>query len=331
MEHDLPESSATNRSNNIDQSYRNAKSSKRTGPNILHTIVSFRTKSCNVAQVIIEMNNPSKILQKTFSNVTRHNCARDFHEYHGISRSLLPAPRTCRHCHARLFLHETTELCCKSGKTVLPPIPAPPEMIDLFCEQIADGRHFRKNIKAYKHVFSSTSMGVDFDEELAGGSRGVYTFRAHGAIDHKIGSLLPYSRQRPRYLQRHLYDTEHEVENRMSETSGLRRHIVKKLKHILDAHNPFVQNFRQMAQSADIQNYKLIIKEQLVDRRQYDLPTTSQVAAIIVGGDEATFIRGRDIAIQPIGGNLRYIQDIVGFYDPMQHPFLYCMGPMDGM
>ncbi|KAH7851020.1 hypothetical protein Vadar_006182 [Vaccinium darrowii] len=112
----------------------------------------------------------------------------------------------------------------------------------------------------------------------------------------------------------------------MSETSGLRRHIVEKLKHLLDAHNPFVQNFRQMAQSPDIQNYELIIKEQPVDRRQYDLPTASQVAAIIVGGDEAALIKGRDIAIQPFGGNLRYIQDIVGFYDPMQYPFLLPYG-----
>ncbi|KAH7857497.1 hypothetical protein Vadar_013390 [Vaccinium darrowii] len=184
------------------------------------------------------------------------------------------------------------------------PNEAPPEMADLFCEQTTDGRHFRKNIRAYNHVFSFTSMGVDFDEELAGGSRGVYTFRAHGAIYHRIGSLLPYSDQRPRYLQLYIYDTDHEIENRMSETSGLRRHIVEKLKHILDAHNPFVHNFRRMAQSPDIQNYKLIIKEQPVDRRQYDLPTASQVAAIIIGGDEAALIQGRDIAIQTIGGNL---------------------------
>ncbi|KAH7865779.1 hypothetical protein Vadar_011094 [Vaccinium darrowii] len=259
---------------------------------------------------------------RPYVNITRYNCARDFHEYQGIPRSQLPAPTTCHHCHARLFLHETTELCCKSGKTVLPPIPAPPEMTDLFCEQTADGRHFRKNIRAYNHVFSFISMGVHDDKELPGGSRGVYTFRAQGTIYHRIGSLLPYSDQRPRYLQLYIYDTDHEVEHRMSETSGLRRHIVEKLKHILDAYNPFVQNFRQLAQYPDIQDYKLIIKEQPVDRRQYDLPTASQVAAIIVGGDEAALIKGRDTIIQSIGGNLLNIQDITDFYDPMQYPLL---------
>ncbi|KAH7853445.1 hypothetical protein Vadar_002482 [Vaccinium darrowii] len=259
---------------------------------------------------------------RPYVNITRYNCARDFHEYQGIPRSQLPAPTTCHHCHARLFLHETMELCCKSGKTVLPPIPAPPEMTDLFCEQTADGRHFRKNIRAYNHVFSFISMGVHDDKELPGGLRGVYTFRAQGTIYHRIGSLLPYSDQRPRYLQLYIYDTDHEVEHRMSETSGLRRHIVEKLKHILDAYNPFVQNFRQLAQYPDIQDYKLIIKEQPVDRRQYDLPTASQVAAIIVGGDEAALIKGRDIVIQSIGGNLLNIQDITGFYDPMQYPLL---------
>ncbi|KAH7856913.1 hypothetical protein Vadar_006834 [Vaccinium darrowii] len=158
-------------------------------------------------------------------------------------------------------------------------------------------------------------MGVHDDKELPGGSRGVYTFRAQGTIYHRIGSLLPYSDQRPRYLQLYIYDTDHEVEHRMSETSGLRRHIVEKLKHILDAYNPFVQNFRQLAQYPDIQDYKLIIKEQPVDRRQYDLPTASQVAAIIVGGDEAAQIKGRDIVIQSIGGNL----------------YFYRMGLMDGI
>ncbi|KAG5525404.1 hypothetical protein RHGRI_031907 [Rhododendron griersonianum] len=232
----------------------------------------------------------------------------------------------CQHCGARLFHRETTELCCKSGKTKLPSITAPVELIELFSEQTSDGRHFRKNIRAYNHVFSFTSMGVHVDEQLAGGSRGVYTFRAQGTIYHRIGRLLPYSDQRPRFLQLYIYDTDHEVENRMEESNGLRQHIIEKIKNILDAQNPFVHTFRQMAQRPDIQDCNLILREQPPDRRQYNLPTASQVAAIVVGGDEAGLISGRDIVVQCIGGRLLNIQDIVGFYDPLQYPLLLPYG-----
>lgn len=257
---------------------------------------------------------------------TTYNYARDFHESQGVPLSQLPQPTMCQHCGARLFHRETTELCCKSGKTKLPSITAPVELIELFSEQTSDGRHFRKNIRAYNHVFSFTSMGVHVDEQLAGGSRGVYTFRAQGTIYHRIGSLLPYSDQRPRFLQLYIYDTDHEVENRMEESNGLRQHIIEKIQNILDAQNPFVRTFRQMAQRPDIQDCNLIIREQPPDRRQYNLPTASQVAAIVVGGDEAGLISGRDIVVQCIGGRLLNIQDIVGFYDPLQYPLLLPYG-----
>ncbi|KAI8535797.1 hypothetical protein RHMOL_Rhmol10G0202000 [Rhododendron molle] len=81
-----------------------------------------------------------------------------------------------------------------------------------------------------------------------------------------------------------------------------------------------------MAQRPDIQDCNLIIREQPPNRRQYNLPTASQVAAIVVGGDEAGLISGRDIVVQCIGGRLFNIQDIVGFYDPLQYPLLLPYG-----
>ncbi|KAL0346411.1 UNVERIFIED_CONTAM: hypothetical protein Scaly_1657100 [Sesamum calycinum] len=68
---------------------------------------------------------------------------------------------------------------------------------------------------------------------------------------HKIGTLLPSPGTRPRYIQMFIYDTEHEIENRLLENNGLDRGLVDKIKHILDAHNPFVQTLRQLAQRDD--------------------------------------------------------------------------------
>ncbi|KAK4404281.1 hypothetical protein Sango_0796700 [Sesamum angolense] len=81
---------------------------------------------------------------------------------------------------------------------------------------------------------------------------GVYDFRAHGTIYHKIGTLLPVSRTRPRYIQMFIYDTKHETENRLLENNSLDRELVDKIKRILDAHNLFFQTLRQLAQRDDI-------------------------------------------------------------------------------
>ncbi|KAI8537401.1 hypothetical protein RHMOL_Rhmol09G0020900 [Rhododendron molle] len=91
-------------------------------------------------------------------------------------------------------------------------------------------------------------MGVHVDEQLAGGSRGVYTFRAQGTIYHRIGSLLPYSNQRPRFLQLYIYDTDHEVENRMEESTStnssyLINRLLRELNELLSQHNRTISDY----------------------------------------------------------------------------------------
>ncbi|XP_073122002.1 uncharacterized protein [Henckelia pumila] len=71
---------------------------------------------------------------------------------------------------------------------------------------------------------------------------------------------------------------------------------------------------------------KLIIKEQQPNQRQYNLPTTSQVAAVIVDNECPYNLSSRDIIVQGIGGHLMNIQDIVGYYDPLQYPLLLSYG-----
>ncbi|KAL0430414.1 UNVERIFIED_CONTAM: ATP-dependent DNA helicase PIF1 [Sesamum radiatum] len=155
-------------------------------------------------------------------------------------------------------------------------------------------------MSAFNHIFSFTSLGAKLDESVAG-RQGVYTFRAHGTMYHKIGTLLPSPGVRPRYIQMLIYDTEHEIENRLLENNGLDKELVDKIKYILDAHNPFVQTLRQLAQRDDILDCKLLIKERPTAHSRYALPTASQVVAIIVGGDE---IRMHNPSILLYGGRL---------------------------
>ncbi|GAA0170172.1 hypothetical protein LIER_40909 [Lithospermum erythrorhizon] len=191
-----------------------------------------------------------------------YNCARNFHEYHEAVKHRFPVPTICTKCQAKLFKSETRGLCCRNGAIVLPKIPVPEELLGLFDDQSEEGRLFRQKIRSYNHVFSFTSMGVRLDENLVNAQQGVYTFRAHRAIYHKIDSLLLNLRTRPRFLQLYIYDTEHKTDNRLLENESLDRNLLEKIKRILDDCNPFVFQFRQQAQRPQLDNYRLVIKEQ---------------------------------------------------------------------
>ncbi|KAL0404003.1 UNVERIFIED_CONTAM: hypothetical protein Sradi_2041100, partial [Sesamum radiatum] len=169
-------------------------------------------------------------------------------------------------------------------------------------------------------------MGVALDENLPAFNQGIYTFRAHGLIYHRIGSLLPPPGVRPRYLQIFIYDTENELEHRLQESGGLDPELIEKIRHILDAHNPFVKIFRQLARRTDIHDCRLLIRDRPSTHLQYTLPTASQVAAILVGGEELTESSDRDIIVQTVGGELINIKDYAGYYDPLQYPLFLPYG-----
>ncbi|XP_052112761.1 uncharacterized protein LOC107472399, partial [Arachis duranensis] len=160
-----------------------------------------------------------------------------------IIRTPLPVPRTCHYCSARLFHHETFEMCCNGGKVSLPRVNGPQELLEIFLDPSAEGNHFRKHIRGYNHVFSFTSCGVHIDEQLAITGHGIYTFR--------------------------------------------------------------------LTQRSDVHECSLVIRERPANQPQYSLPTASQVAAIIVGDDVETMIRGRDIKVQTHAGSLRRIQEFI--------------------
>jgi len=71
----------------------------------------------------------------------------------------------------------------------------------------------------------------------------------------------------------------------MLENPQLHQTIVHKLQQILHRCNPFVHVFRQLAQEPNIQICSLLIKERLVNQPHYNLPTTYQVAVVIVTAD----------------------------------------------
>ncbi|XP_052107503.1 uncharacterized protein LOC107458495 [Arachis duranensis] len=112
----------------------------------------------------------------------------------------------------------------------------------------------------------------------------------------------------------------------MLENTQLHKTLVFKLQQLLHRYNPFLHVFRQLAQRSNVHECSLVIRKRPANQPQYSLPTTSQVAAIIVGDDIETMIRGQDIKVQTHTGSLRRIQKFVAYYDPLQYPLLFPFG-----
>ncbi|PWA82511.1 hypothetical protein CTI12_AA051370 [Artemisia annua] len=85
-----------------------------------------------------------------------------------------------------------------------------------------------------------------------------------GQVYHQIGKLCPEEGSDPRFLQLYIYDTDREVDNRLSHfrngtETRLRRDIVEGLIRVLDEHNALVQLFRtarDKLHEADVPEFK---------------------------------------------------------------------------
>ncbi|XP_076928055.1 uncharacterized protein LOC143591869 [Bidens hawaiensis] len=129
---------------------------------------------------------------------------------------------------------------------------------------------------------------------------------------HSLGSLLPMSGQNPRFSQLYIYDTENEISNRRlifrdteSNSEVLDNQIINYLEDMLDSKNPLVKN-----------------------ARTYNLPTTFEVAALIVG-DIGEEIDKRDIIVTTQSGALQRISELHPCYVPLQYPIFFHMVKMN--
>jgi hypothetical protein len=133
----------------------------------------------------------------------------------------------CPHCGACMWYQErknksrnTTipvfQLCCANDKVQLPPLKAPPPILQhlLFDQTSPHSKLFQKNARVYNSMFSFTSPGMKMDDRVNGG-RGPPNLVIQGQTCHRMGSMLPPIGEKPKFAQLYIYDTEHEIENRM--------------------------------------------------------------------------------------------------------------------
>ncbi|XP_019198170.1 PREDICTED: uncharacterized protein LOC109191996 [Ipomoea nil] len=177
-------------------------------------------------------------------------------------------------------------------------------------------------------------MGAKIDRTINNGSSPPI-FRIHGQNFHRIGSLIPPNGTYPKFAQLYIHDTDNEIKNRIASvreniaTQDLHAEVVEDIKEVLDGNNVLVKSFR-MAKAEIERNPRVEIKMRLIgkrtkDARTYNLPTTSEVAALIVG-DLDPSIGHRDILVESNSGVLKRITELNPSYLPLQYPILFPYG-----
>ncbi|XP_021975067.1 uncharacterized protein LOC110870171 [Helianthus annuus] len=272
----------------------------------------------------------------------------------GISKDYLDhgdQSHICETCHAKLWKDEVLRsyqrktkssfsLCCGYSKVKLPDVKPPPsDYKSLYTSSDSKSIHFLKNIRRYNSMFSFTSMGGKVDNSINNGNS-PYVFRLSGENYHSIGSLIPTNGSKPKFSQLYIYDTENEVANRQfvlgesrkhssSSTENLDFQIISELKAMLDSHNQLVKSYRMARdcfQRNPCENLKIrLIAKRNKDGRTYNLPTASEVAALIVG-DIDTLFEPRDIIVKSKQGYLERISELHPSYLALQYPLLFVYG-----
>jgi len=181
---------------------------------------------------------------------------------------------------------------CSSGKVLLPHVTAPDELVQVFFVVLLKVNILNNILEVTTMFFHSLHLVFTWMEIYL---QLVVVYIVFVLKVQCITGLEAFFQMRGLghvFLQLYIYDTAHELQNRMLETPHLHQNIVNKLQQILHQCNPFVHVFRQLAQQQNIHECTLFIKECPVNQPQYNLPTASQVATIIVTEDTKSMAHG---------------------------------------
>ncbi|XBI41719.1 hypothetical protein VPH35_126150 [Triticum aestivum] len=243
--------------------------------------------------------------------------------YHNIptKHHVLKRVKDCIHCGAIRFQYEGPAFCCRKGKVEVFIPEVPQELQRLFSSQVdEDAKYFRQHIQYFNSHFSFTSLGVTLDKRVNTAARtGVYTFRAHGQLYHRLDHLVPGDHG-PRHLQLYIYDTDEALEHRVKRSPDLDINLTQKILRILE-NNPYVETFKSLGSVPDLAEYKITLNTNIkLDQRRYNAPTASQVAAMWVEGTDPQHTFERSVIVHAKGDRPLYIRAYYGCYDPLVYP-----------
>ncbi|CAI0427051.1 unnamed protein product [Linum tenue] len=149
---------------------------------------------------------------------------------------------------------------------------------------------------------------------------------------HRIGSLLPPDGEKPKFAQLYIFEPENEIDNRLANFASrdglLMPELLTSLLQMLDQHNQLVKTFRrvrQQLQDSSTTNLKLRIFGAKSRNRQYDLPSSTEVVALIPG-DFLPDRDDRDIIVDHVYEGLKRITSLNPKSDALHFPLLFPYG-----
>ena len=177
----------------------------------------------------------------------------------------------CLYCGAMRFQYESPGFCCRKGKIKVHVPQVPDELKRLFTSQVYnDAQYFRQNIRYFNSHFSFTSLGVTLDRQVAtAAGTGIYTFRVHGALYHRLDHLVPGSKG-ARHLQLYFYDTENDsLAHRKKRSPDLDINLIRTVLRIMEG-NPYVQTFNRVGVIPNLDDYVIELNTNVTpDQRRY--------------------------------------------------------------
>ncbi|MCO5553366.1 hypothetical protein L7F22_006887 [Adiantum nelumboides] len=172
------------------------------------------------------------------------------------------------------------------------------------------------------------SLGANIDNSLMGTS-GTYSFHVHGSLYHRVGSLVPHDAGPPKFAQMYVYDTDHEVQNRMNALEGLDVFTLHALSIMMQSCNPYANAFynvgRLLRDTPNVE-IRMTICENRSSSRQYLIPVGNEVAAIMPGQGDLRTSGQRDIVLHYQDGRLQRISNLHRSYMPLLYVLLFPRG-----
>ncbi|XP_071708831.1 uncharacterized protein [Rutidosis leptorrhynchoides] len=136
----------------------------------------------------------------------------------------------------------------------------------------------------------------------------------------------------PRFLQLYIYDTDHEVENRMGHFGGrdsgrLSEVVVTQLVKLLDSNNALVMLFctaRDKCAGSEVPTFKVCLYS-LSGSIQHALPTSDAIGAIVFDSDPQS-ISDYDVIIEPRSQLPNGVNKLHPLYMSLQFPLMFFFG-----
>ena len=227
-------------------------------------------------------------------------------------------------------LHPLFGMCCGDGTIQLPAPAPPPDMLErLFTASTLEAKQFREHIRQYNAAVAFTSLGAEIDHSVNRGGGGPPVFKIHGELHHRIGPLLPPDGQSPVYAQLYILDSGEASNHRQERNDNLDPDLMYRLGGLIVDNHRWVGFFKHahevfQSSTADKVVLRLTVNHNQ-DRRRYNLPTSSEIAAVIPG-DVSQASASRDIVLHRRDGSLRRVNEGSPMYESLQYPLFFTLG-----